>query len=105
MPGAVKLNPNVIKPLTDIAFKDENGSWRAGPDNNQDLKAGQFIDSGYAVKARKARANANFVKQIMRSRDVEEAEAREIGDDLLERLDEAETEADRREIRKQLLNS
>lgn len=105
MPGAVDLNPDIIKPLTDIAFKDESGQWRAGPDNAKGLEPGQFISSDYAEKARSSRANANFVKQIMRSRDVSESEAREIGEDFLERLDEADSETERRNIRKELLNS
>ena len=104
MPGAVELNPNKVKPLTDIARKDENGSWRAGPDNKKGLEPGQFISADYAEKARSSRANANFVKSIMRNKDVPESEAREIGDDLRQRLEDADSETERRDIRRELLN-
>jgi hypothetical protein len=40
----------------------------------------------------------------MRNKDVPESEAREIGDDLRQRLEDADSETERRDIRRELLN-
>jgi hypothetical protein len=88
MPGAVDLNPDSVKPLSDIAEKvgeREDGSaiYQAGPDA-KGYEQGQFVPNDYANKARKIRQNVNSVKAVMRRKDVDEDEARERVKDVIE---------------------
>lgn len=76
MAGPIRLNEDVIKPMTDIAFKDSNSNWHAGPDANG-YEQGSFVPEEYAQKARKQRQHTNAVKQNMRKQDLSEKEARE----------------------------
>jgi hypothetical protein len=81
MPGAVDLNPDIVKPLSDIAEKvgerpDGSAIYQAGPDA-KGYDEGQFVPNDYANKARKIRQNTNSVKSVMRDLDIEESEARE----------------------------
>jgi hypothetical protein len=88
MPGAVDLNPDSVKPLSDIAEKvgeREDGSaiYQAGPDASGYDK-GQFVPNDYANKARKIRQNVNSVKAVMRRKDVDEDNARQRVKDVIE---------------------
>ena len=102
MPGPIDLDPDTIRPPTDIARKvgerqDGSTIWQAGPDA-KGYRPGQIVPNKYANTARKIRQNANLTKQILRYNDVTEKEAREIGGQLIGELDEAEGEEDRRDI-------
>lgn len=81
MPGAVDLNENDIKPVSDIARKvgyDSDGKpeWEAGPDA-KGYDVGETVPHSYARKARKIRGHVNSVKQVMRNEGISEAEARD----------------------------
>lgn len=104
MPGAVKLNPDIVKPVTDLAYKDSNGRWHAGPDSGK-FNQGDFVPEPYARKVRKTRRNVNLKKSIMRKQEVSEEEATEISQEFLKKMDEAESEEERRDIRKEYLGS
>lgn len=90
MPGAVDLNPDKVKPLSDIARKvgeRANGSpiYVAGPDAVKAGKAdhiGQIVSNSYARQARGIRQNANQVKSLMREHNTTEYVAREYSKDL-----------------------
>jgi len=78
--------------MSDLAYQDDNGNWRAGPDaveNGHAEQVGQFVPEDYAQKARSTRQNANAVKQNMRKQDMSESEAREY---VNERVDELRKE-------------
>lgn len=108
MPGPINLDADTIRPPTDIAYKDDAGNWRAGPDA-KGYDKGQFVSGDYAQRARAVRRNANMVKNIMREANegegVSETEAREISTEIRERLDDAESEEERRGIWRQYVNS
>lgn len=97
MSGAVDLDANTINPVSDIAYKDDNGNWRAGPDA-KGYKQGQFVDAKYAKTATSIRRTTNLTKSIQRARDVSESEARELKNEMVEALNEAETKEERRDI-------
>lgn len=98
MPGAVDLDENTINPVSDIAYKDDAGNWRAGPDAKKGYQQGQFIDSDYAERATSIRRTTNLIKSIQRARDVSESEARDLKDDMVSELEDAETKEERRDI-------
>lgn len=104
MPGAVELDADTIKPPSNIAYQDDAGNWHAGPDY-KGASEGSFVDPSSAKMRRSLRQNANMVKQIMRSNDVDETEARETSHTIREELRDAEGEEERREIWKQYVNS
>lgn len=103
MPGPIDVNPNVVKPLSSIAYQDNNGNWHAGADSKFDT--GSFVSDTYANRARGYRKNTNFVKSIMRGRESDESEAREIGKEIREAMDDAESEEERRDIWKRYTGS
>jgi len=104
MPGAIHLDADTIRPPTNIAYKDEADNWRAGPDA-KGYEKGQFVEAAYAKQARGIRKNANMVKQIMRWNDVNENQARKTSHTIREKLKDAESEDERREIWKQYVDS
>lgn len=114
MPGAIPIDENNIKPLTDIAYQDSSGQWHAGPDNKKGLKEGQFISGDYAKRARAQRKSTNLIKANMRRREVSESEAREFVNKKRQELKDLkdaqgnipEEDRDRaRDIRKQIRGS
>lgn len=108
MPGPIDLDPDTIRPITDIAYQDSQGNWRAGPDA-KGYEKGQFVSPGYAKKARSLRRNSNMVKNIMREanegKGVSESKAREISHEVRNKLQDADSEEERREIWRQYVNS
>lgn len=97
MPGPIEIDPDVIRPQTDIAYQDEAGNWRAGPDA-KGYEPGQFVEVNYAKRATGVRKRTNMVKSIQRGAEVPEDEARERGRTILEKLEDAETDQEEREI-------
>lgn len=101
MPGAVDLNPDIIRGTNRIAYQDSAGNWRAGPDNKKGKQPGQFIEADYAKRARSNRRHVNSVKGVMENTDSDEDEARERLKDVIEadndpELDKDEVDAVRR---------
>lgn len=106
MPGPIDINPDNIKPITDIAYKDKQGKWRAGPDaNSKYVDSAGNVDPSYAKQATKTRRRTNLVKQIMRNNDISEQEARGDAKEMIQELEQAENDDERRDIRQQYINS
>lgn len=64
---AIEPNPEFERSVDAIAYQDERGNWRAGPDNSKGQPTGSFISSTYAKQARGLRKWNNDVKRAMRS--------------------------------------
>jgi len=111
MTGPVDIDPDIRKPVTDLAYKDDDGNWHAGPDLDGHQE-GEFISESLAKNARKNRQRVNFVKSVMRNGNTEE-EAREKVNEFIEAEndlqqsggDPAEKRRRVRELRAELLGS
>lgn len=101
MPGPIEINASEIKPLSDIAYKDAQGKWRAGPEAKDEyVDAGGNIQPAYAKQARGIRKRTNMIKSIMRGQDIDEATARENANTILEKLREIDADMDPQERKK-----
>jgi len=106
MAGPIELDAGHIKAKTNIAYKDAQGKWRAGPDaKSKHVDAAGNVDPAYAKKATGIRQNANMVKQIMRWNESSESQARETSQIIREKMVEADSEEERRDIWKQYVDS
>lgn len=123
MPGPTTYNERSYPSLSEIAYRDDSGRWRAGK-SDYGYQRGQFIktrdieradgtiqnrpadDIGRAYTMRQ---HANHVKSVMDRRDLGESEAREfINDKEQELIDAIERDAPPDEIidiRRQLRGS
>lgn len=130
MAGAVQLNPDDPLRNRQIAYKDKNGQWRAGPDA-PGYQKGQFIPTttesyeyeregelvsvtrtkpaGNVGRSFHNRQRANYVRKIMRKEDMSESEAREFINERIDELEQAQREGRPKdeidEIRRQLMGS
>jgi len=112
MPGPIDIDPSTIRSKEEIAYQDADGNWRAGPqafgygkelDSEGNVKnpypgQGEFVSADYANTARGIRRKTNLVKSIQRSKEVDESEAREAADEMIDALQDAETEEERKDI-------
>lgn len=117
--GEKKPHYRNIKSITDIATKvgerqDGSNIYQAGPDA-KDYKQGQIVPNDYAEKARKLRRNTNLVKEIMIKQNkggtdrigdtVSEEKARGLAREYKDKIDKADTEEERDNIRSEYFGS
>lgn len=92
----VGVDPSFENPLDQIAYQDDNGQWRAGPDA-KGYESGQFVPQegddlkGNVARARSMRKYKNDVKRTMRRHDdMNQEEAMELVNEYREMKDKFE---------------
>ena len=88
--------------LDDVAYQDEDGQWRAGPDSSH--PEGTQLDAPEANRARSLRQYHQTWKGIAwNNPDISDDEAKELAKDLRDRLENVEDPDEIRDIRREIL--